>query len=70
MPRSYLLKMASTAFPEPANEKPIPFCERTVSSMSHDDLKRLKSARSAFRFRMLINHLSEVKIASTTFVSF
>lgn len=54
MPRSYLLKMASTEFPEPPNEGPLQFDEDSIKLMKHDDVKRLKSARSAFRLQYIM----------------
>ena len=50
MPRPYRFKMVSMQFPPVKSERAIPFDENTLNIMSRDDVKRLKAARSSFKY--------------------
>ena len=50
MPKSYRLKMVSMKFPVTKAEKALPFDENLLNEMNREDVKRLKAARSSFKW--------------------
>ena len=56
MPKEYRFKMVSMQFRPQLEEKALPFDEVLLSSMSREDVKRLKAARSSFKYVCHINN--------------
>ncbi|XP_033117217.1 WD repeat-containing protein 97-like isoform X2 [Anneissia japonica] len=60
LPRNYLFKMVSMAFPAIPTEPVIPYDEAVVQTLNPTDKKRLKSAHSSlFRFESFVDKLTE-----------
>jgi len=49
LPRRYLTKLLAVEIPPEAAEKPLTYDERLVSTLSADDMKKLRSARATFK---------------------
>lgn len=61
MPKDYRLKMVAMQFIKSANEKPMPFDAQLLELLTREDIKRLKAARSSFKFTHFVDILTEVK---------
>ena len=59
MPKRYRFKMVSMIFPPQKEEKSLPFDENLLNQMRRDDVKRLKAARSSFKFTHFVDVLTE-----------
>jgi len=49
LPRKYLTKLLEIEIPPEVAENPLMYNENRLRSLSADDVKRLKSARAAFK---------------------
>ncbi|CAD5122796.1 DgyrCDS11202 [Dimorphilus gyrociliatus] len=59
MPKDYRLKMVAMQFAKFIDEKPMPFDEKLLELLTREDVKRLKAARSSFKFTHFVDILTE-----------
>lgn len=62
MPKDYRLKMVAMQFTKSADEKPMPFNDELLELLTREDVKRLKAARSSFKFTHFVDILTEVEL--------
>lgn len=52
LPRRYLLKLLAADIAHEIAEKPLTYDENLLTTLSADDIKRLKSAHATFRYHV------------------
>ena len=58
MPKSYRFRMVAMKFPSFPEDEPLPFDEELLSKLSKDDKRRLKNARSSYKFTHFMDILT------------
>lgn len=59
MPKDYRFKMVSMNFSTMDKEKAMHYDENLLNQMNRDDVKRLKAARSSFKFTHFVDILTK-----------
>ena len=59
MPKTYRFKMVCMKFETFETDEPLPFDENLVKALSKDEQRRLKNARSSYKFTHFMDILTE-----------